>query len=172
MLTGGRRARRRLDACRGDDGVTFLELLVAMVLFGILVTFAAGPYAGYRRKQEHIGSTRELVAFLRRAQVRAVAEETTYRVDFQAGGTQAQVFKLTAGDACTGTYVAGQLLKPANNKLTYTGASFVGPCGTSSSVYFFQRGTGSKGSVTVSRAGSSTIHTVNVEGLTARVSYV
>jgi prepilin-type N-terminal cleavage/methylation domain-containing protein len=156
----------RSDA-RREDGFTLLEVLVAMVLFGIMVTLAAGPYASYRAKQEHIGSARELVGFLRRAQVRAVSEETTYRVDLLAGGTGVRVYRLT-----NGSYVAKQSLKPASTKITYTGAAFVQPSGgNGTSIWFYPRGSGSKGSLVVSRAGTSTTYTVDVEGLTARVSY-
>lgn len=167
--------RRRIDACRGDDGMTMLELLVAMIVFGVLVGIAVGPYTTYRRRQQHIGSTRELVAFLRRAQVRAIAEETTYRVDLTATGAQA--YRLASGDAC-GTPTApvwstDQQLTPSNGRITYTGASFLQSCtgSTGASVWFYARGTGSKGSVTVSENGTSKVYTVKVEGLTARVSY-
>lgn len=165
MLTLGA-ARRRVAACRGDErGVTFLELLVAMVLFGILASIAVGPYAAYRAKQEQMGSARELVAFLRRAQVRSVAEETSYRVDITA--TKATMYRFNGT-----SYVAGLVVKPMSSRITYTGASFTQPSGaTGTSVYFYARGSATKGSVTVSRSGTSKTYTVNVEGLTARVSY-
>ena len=150
-----------------DSGVTFLETLVAMVLFGVLVGIAVPPYVSYRGKQQHLGSTRELVAFLRRAQVRAVSEETTYRVDITGGGTLATAYRFDGS-----TYVAGQVLKPPSGRITYSGASFVqsgGGAGTS--VWFYARGAGSKGSVTVVREGTDKTYTVYVEGLTARVSY-
>lgn len=159
---------RRLGDRWGDDrGVTFLELLVAMVLFGILAAVAVGPFAAYRAKQEHVGSARELVAFLRRAQVRAVAEETTYRVDIAGDGKSATMYRFNGT-----TYVAGLVSKPIGSRITYTNPSFVQSSGASgTSVYFYARGSASKGSVTVSRSGNSKTYSVNVEGLTARVSY-
>lgn len=149
----------------GESGFTLIEAMFAMALFGILVGIAIGPYASYRRTQEHAGATRELVAFLRRAQVRAVSEETTYRVDLTANGATAYRFNGS-------TYDSGQVLSSPSSTITYDAASFVQPGGgNGTSVWFYARGAGSKGSVTVIRDGSSKVYTVDVEGLTARVSY-
>lgn len=151
----------------GDAGVTFLELLVTMILAGVLMAIVAAPYASYRTSQQHIGSARELVGFLRRAQVRAVAEETTYRVTFAADGRSATVYRLTGS-----TYVAAQTVRPMSSKISYTAPSFAQDGGgTGTSVFFYKRGSAGKGSVTVTRSGSGKTYTVNVEGLTARVSY-
>lgn len=150
----------------GDDGFTFLEVLVAMVLFGVLVGFAVPPYARYRGTQQHVGAARELVGFLRRAQVRAVAEETTYRVDIAADGASARMFRFDGT-----TYAGQQTLKSPSGRITYSGASFTSSSGSGASVYFFARGSASKGTVAVVRSGSSKVYTVEVEGLTARVSY-
>lgn len=150
---------------RDEGGFTLIETAVATVLFGILVTLAVGPYASYRGKQEHKSATRELVAFLRRAQVRAVSEETTYRVDLTATSATTYRFNGTS-------YDAGQVIAPPSSRITYTGAAFTqSGGGTGTSVWFYPRGSGSKGSVTVTRSGTSKTYSIDVEGLTARVSY-
>lgn len=149
-----------------EDGFTLIEVLFTMVFFGIMVAIVASPYAQYRQRQEHVGSTRELVAFLRRAQVRAVAEETTYRVDFSTDGKTVTAYKSSGG-----TFVAQNTLKAAGS-VKFTNPSFVqegGAAGTSA--WFYMRGSAGKGSVTVTHPGTSKTYTVNVEGLTARVSY-
>lgn len=152
---------------RQESGFTLIEAMIAMVLFGILVAIAAPPYAAYRTKQQHIGATRELVAFLRRAQVRAVSEETTYRVDIASNGKSATTYRFNGS-----SYVKGQVLEVPTSKLTFANASFTQPSGGSgTSVWFYARGSGSKGSVTVTSSDSSKTYTVDVEGLTARVSY-
>jgi prepilin-type N-terminal cleavage/methylation domain-containing protein len=168
LLPVSRSARTRAPRRpSGDAGVTFLELLVTMILAGVLMAVVAAPYAGYRLSQQHIGSARELVGFLRRAQVRSVAEETTYRVDFAADGKSATSYRLTAG-----TYVAQQTVRTMTSKVKFTSPSFAQETGgLGTSVFFYKRGSAGKGSVTVTRSGTSKTYTVNVEGLTARVSY-
>lgn len=150
-----------------ESGFTLIETMFAMVLLGILVGIAAPPYANYRAKQQHRGSTRELVAFLRRAQVHAVSEETTYRVDIAADGKSATTYRFNGA-----SYTAGQTLKVATSSITFANASFAQPSGgNGTSVWFYPRGSGSKGTLTVTRSGTSKTFTVDVEGLTARVSY-
>lgn len=150
-----------------ESGFTLIETMFAMVLFGILVAVAAPPYSAYRAKQQHMGATREMVAFLRRAQVRAVSEETTYRVDIAANGKRATTYRFNGA-----TYDAGQVLDVPTSSITFSNASFVQPSGgTGTSAWFYARGSGSKGSITVTRSGSSKTYTIDVEGLTARVSY-
>lgn len=163
--SGGRRRRQHDARHPGDSGFTLIETMMAMVLFGILVGIVVGPYANYRERQQHAGATRELVAFLRRAQVRAVSEETTYRVDITAGG--AASFRFNGA-----SYDPGQTLAPSNGRIEYSGASFVQPGGgLGTTVWFYARGAGSKGSVAIVREGADKVYTVEVEGLTARVSY-
>lgn len=152
---------------RAEGGFTLIETMIAMTLFGILIAISAGPYSNYRAVQEHKSATRELVAFLRRAQVRAVSEETSYRVDFAGDGKSATVYRFNGS-----SYDSGQTLKTPSGKVTYSGPAFSQPGGGSgTSVWFYARGSGSKGSVTIVRAGSEKTYSVDVEGLTARVSY-
>lgn len=159
---------------RAESGFTLIETMFAMLLFGILIGISAGPYGAYRAKQEHKGATRELVAFLRRAQVRAVSEETTYRVDIASDGRSARTFRFNGT-----TYTPGHVIRTPSSRIRYSAAAFVassvtgaaGTPGSGTSVFFYARGSASKGSVTVVRDGTDLTYTVEVEGLTARVSY-
>ncbi len=70
------------------------------------------------------------------------------------------------------TYSSVGTLAPTDSRISYSAPSFLQNDGTTtSSVYFYERGSASKGSVVVVRSGSSKQYTVNVAGLTARVSY-
>lgn len=150
---------------RDDSGFTLIELLVSIVLFGIVVGLAIAPYSAYRLRQSHVGTARELVAFLRRAQVHAVAEEAEYRVDIVSTG--AKMYRSNGA-----TFVLVQEAKPSDKRVTYSGASFVQKTGgTAASVTFYAKGSADKGTVTVVRSGSSKAYTISVEGLTARVDY-
>ncbi|HVF05922.1 MAG TPA: type II secretion system protein [Frankiaceae bacterium] len=165
---------RNATGRRADSGFTLIETMYAMVLFGILVGISAGPYGAYRAKQEHKGATRELVAFLRRAQVRAVSEETTYRIDIAADGRTARAFRFDGA-----SYAADHVIKTPSKRVRYAAADFVpsivtgaaGTPGSGTSVFFYARGSASKGTVTVVRDGTDVTYTIEVEGLTARVSY-
>ena len=149
---------------RDEGGFTLLELIITIVLFGIMLSFAVAPYAHYRLRQQHVGTAREMVAFLRRAQVRAVSEAVTYRVDITSTG--AAMFRKNGS-----VYQQVQTMTSASTRVTFTNAAFDASSGPGSSVYFYEKGSASKGSVTVARSGTSKVYTISVEGLTARVSY-
>jgi len=157
-------SRRRL---RDDSGFTLLEVMTTCLLLAIMLGLAVAPWRAYGDDKAHKDAARELVAVLRNAQVRAVAELATYRVDVTP--TTAKAYRITPG---TGTAVLKQQSSLTNAKIAYSAASFQDSNGaTSTSVYFYPKGSASKGSVTVTRAGRAHVYTVSVEGLTARVSY-
>lgn len=147
-----------------DEGFTLVELLVVIMLIGIVVGIAVAPWRSYQRRQDHVGATRETVALLRNAQVSAVAENQTYRVDFSAKEAKVYRFDGSSYDLVR-TYTPGQPL------VSFAGASFTSSEGGGSSVYFFPRGAASRGSLRVALDGTERVYTINVEGLTARVSY-
>ena len=152
-----------VDAYRRDEGFTLVELMVTLVLFGILSSLAIMPLKAYRETQEHKGATRTLVSVLRNAQVRAVAEETTYQVSFSNAGHTATLARLNLG---TGAYVT-QSSVTSPSRVTYTASG-----GTSATpLFFYARGSATPGALRVTRKGSAKQYTITVEGLTARVSY-
>jgi len=151
-----------------ESGFTLLELMVAMLLFGIICAIAVAPYRNYQTSQAHVNSTRRLVATLRNAQTRAVAEAVQYRVVIASGGKS---WQLSRANGSSWTNV-GAAVKPSDTKITIRDASFRQADGSlTSTVVFYPRGSATKGSLVVGRDDRSKVYTVTVEGLTARVSY-
>lgn len=156
-----------------ESGFTLLELMVSMLLFGILVAIAVAPYRNYQMSQAHLNSTRTLVGTLRNAQVRAVAENATYRVTFGADGKSWRMARLSSGTVTTGTWSnVGPNHAPGHGGITLRDIAFRQPDGSlGTTVYFYPRGSAGKGSLSVGRDDRAKVYTVSVEGLTARVSY-
>ena len=147
-----------------DSGFTLLEVISTCLLLGILVGMAVGPWSSYRHGRAHIEARNELVAALRNAQVSAVAENITYRVDITA--KKVVSYRVTASGAeqkrCTRSTTAWcpSLRRCVRDAL---GDRLIG--------LLLPRGSASKGDVDVVRSGRPKVYTVSVEGLTARVSY-
>ncbi len=152
-----------------ESGFTLLELLVTMTILGVIVAIAVAPYRNFQRTQAHLNSTRRLVGSLRNAQVRAVAENSTYRVSFASNGKSWTLARLVGTSTWT---TVGPTVTPSDPQITIREAVFRQSDGSEgSTVYFYPRGSASKGSLVVGRDDRSKVYTVTVEGLTARVSY-
>lgn len=171
-----RHSRRRDDA-----GFTMLELATTMMIFGVLSAIAVGGLYSMRNAFAEQGAQREVLAGLRLWQTRAVAEETTYCVDFGSTvkSTSYTVYKVPGADAgalpagyscsASGTKVAGPNKAP--DRTAFKNVTFAQRNGTDTAfVLFYPRGASSSGTFTVVRDGSTKTYTVTVEGLTARVS--
>ena len=158
---------------RSDQrGFTLIELMVTMFLTAILMAMAVGGWIAYQRAHAQADSAREIAGVLRQAQVRAQAEDATYRVDF--GATPARTYSLYKYDGTNWNLVSSY--ETEDNAVKITGADFAAISGDPSepdatSCYFFGRGTATKGSVSVIRDGSSKTYTIDVEGFTGRVKY-
>lgn len=169
---------------RGDDaGFTLIELAVAMVLMGVILGLAIGPFTSYRRAQQERAAVRDIQGVLRETQSRSVAEECIYRVTFSPSTTNSSAArayviqkKETAGrcDLSTGTWTTKESRTIDSTAVWVKSASFDNLAAdadvTAGSVYFYPRGTASPGSLTIMRSNGSKTYAVTVEGLTGRVS--
>ena len=152
-----------------DSGFTLVEVLAAMVLFGILSTIAVTGYRQYQRSHEEQGSADALTAVLRNAQERSTAESRTYCIRIGADSRSWTIWRASCG---TGTQVGAGTTDSAQVTMPAASRSFVDRSGATSStdIYFYRSGMASAGSLQVIRAGSSKIYTLRVEGLTGRVT--
>lgn len=154
-----------------DAGFTMVELLVSMLIAGVLMALAVPSYRHYQDAQDFVGGARNTVSVLRTAQGSAVAEETTYRVDFSVGGRSITTYRWNASLA-TPAFVKVKTTTLRGSSPTFTSPAFTKRSGgTSISAYFYARGTASDGQVVIAKSGTSKRLTVSVEGLTGRVTY-
>ena len=153
---------------QGNNGYTLIELLVVMVIIGALSALGTSGWSRYQRNVEHRGSAQEIVSALRNAQQASLAEAVTYCVTFDAAARTYQVFKF----ACGGTNPpASGVDRTQSSRVTLVSPAFTQLNGSpSNQVSFFPRGSATKGSVKVARAGSTRAYTITVEGLTGRVA--
>lgn len=151
---------------RHDQGFTMVELLVALSIVGVMTGLAVAGWSGYANANEHTGTRDGIVSALRAANQRALAEAKPYCVTFDVAAGTWTTHRLT----CSGVVVKGP--EPVvGRSISLAEAGFLQPdASTQPQVLFTPRGTGSKGSIKVKRAGSSKVYVVSVEGLTGRVS--
>lgn len=162
MLVTARSGRR----ARGEAGFTMIELVVAMVIMGVLMALAIPTWSHYQNKQDYVGAAREVVSDLRQAQLQAVSQETTYRVDFS--GRTMKIYGFNGS-----TYLLSQTLTLPGSAATFGTPSFTKSDGTTStSAWFYARGTASDGTVSLTRTNTGGhTYVIDIEGLTGRVNY-
>lgn len=160
-----RRLAVRAGASGDEAGFTLLEVISTCLLASILFGLSVGPFREYQLNHEQRGTMRTAVAAMRYAQVAAVSEGVSYRVDVVAGGKELTVSRVSS------TTQVVRRTRVSDNRFTFVSPSFVGPSGTTQRATFYPRGSATPGTLDVSRTGSDKVHRITVEGLTARVSY-
>ncbi|MDP9239995.1 MAG: prepilin-type N-terminal cleavage/methylation domain-containing protein [Actinomycetota bacterium] len=162
---------------RRPDGFSLIEVLTSIVIAGILLATVSMSFARYLRSTQQSNTATEIRAELRNAAERSLSEGRTYCVYFN---TAARTYATYRSD-CTVSANRVTLARPGSTLVTVSAVNFTPPspavpnqassCPTlNACAYFYPRGNGVPGSVTITRSGSSKIYTVSVEGLTSRVS--
>jgi prepilin-type N-terminal cleavage/methylation domain-containing protein len=162
---------QRRTAAPADGGFTLVELIVTMTIMSILLDLAFPAWRNYQANSDTVSAARTAVSLMRNAQVRAVSEEMTYRVDVNTSTKTLSVYRCVPGTAPL-TCTLRQAKTLDGSTVRITSAAFTNSSGSSTTTaWFYARGTASPGTLVVQRTGRNTQHVVEVEGLTGRVSY-
>ena len=150
---------------RSDSGFSLLEVMVTIALAGILMAFAVSGWSSWTKASAHAGAAREIQSAMRHAQQQAVTEGTATCFLFDDAADSYAVYRGRCTDA------GKQLVKgpmAVSQYVDITGPEF-GTDGAEDGTSFLGRGTGSAGTVTVTRPGSARTYVLTVDGLTGRV---
>jgi hypothetical protein len=143
-----------------------------MAIFGILCAVSVGGFRQWWQSHEQSGTAAGIQSLLRETQQRAVTEGRSMCVQFNVATQTYAMYRGACDDVAPAPLLLQGPVHTASPNVRIAAASFTGPAGATSGVTFMARGTAWPGSVQVLRDGSSTVHTVSVEGLTGRVSLV
>ena len=160
--------RRQPPAARTEAGFTLVEVMVAVLLFGVLCAMAVSGARGLVSAEGHRGTADSVASTIRQAQVRAVTEGVSMCLSFDVAANTYTLSRFACG---TATVKINGPIKVEDGSVDITSASFTAPDGTTSSgITFRPAGSAYPGTLTIARSGSSKVYTLTVEGLTGRVS--
>jgi prepilin-type N-terminal cleavage/methylation domain-containing protein len=160
---------------RSDSGFTLIELIVTITLASILMTIGMFAMRNFLISNREAGTANGIRSALRNASENSLSQGRTYCVYFTA--TTWTVYKSDCTVTANKTAGPFQVDDPS---ITLSSISFAPPeqavpgqttaCpgSTNHCAYFYPRGTALAGSVQITRPGKA--YTINVEGLTSRVS--
>lgn len=178
-MTRNRSQWRAVRHREPDGGFTLVELLVAMIVFGVVASISVWGLRSFQRAQDESGTAHDVVAALRNVAERAQSEGRTYCVSFDTG-TQWSVWRYScesgwtnAGDTATrvlsGQHVQGDSAITVSVPFAASTHGDTCTAGAGRCAYFYPRGTASAGTLVVNRGSSGKTYTIKVEGLTGRV---
>lgn len=161
-----------------DGGFSLVEVIVAIALMSVVMGIGILSMRSFLISNRESGTALDIRSALRNASELSVADGRTYCVYFTA--TTWTTFK---SDCTVAANQIGSPQKVTDPSITLGSFTFAPPgaaipgqataCPTTNQcAYFYPRGTGLAGALQVTRTGSTKTYTINVEGLTSRVSMV
>jgi prepilin-type N-terminal cleavage/methylation domain-containing protein len=167
-----------------EAGFSLIELLATMVLLGILLTLGAFALKNFWMRRSLDGSTKQVTAQLRQMQQRAVAEShpLIYGAGFTEGSPTYTLLKydpaatLSKCETLTTVALEDGVKVGAGTSFEsspYIALSECDPASGDQFVFFFARGTATKGELNLIHEGlagsSQDTTTISVTNLTGRV---
>jgi prepilin-type N-terminal cleavage/methylation domain-containing protein len=177
-------------ALKGTEGFTLVELLVTLLLMTVLLALAATALRQFWRVQSLEGGQDELSTELRGLQARVVSEShpLVYGAAFKVGSSgwinvqynpeTGACTRVRSSDFDGGEFSGGVVVKSLGFEGYSAGSPLVdvtGLCSDAGSggwtdvVFFFARGSATRGSVTIEHTSLGREKTVCVNGVTSRV---
>ena len=168
--------RTRATGIAPDGGFSLVEVIVAISLMSVVMSLGILAMRSFLMSNRESGTALDIRSALRNASELSVSEGRTYCVYFTATTWTTYTSNCTvAADKVGGSQQVN------DTSITLSSFSFTPPataipgqttaCPTANRcAYFYPRGTALGGAVQVTRASKT--YTINVEGLTSRVSMV
>jgi prepilin-type N-terminal cleavage/methylation domain-containing protein len=151
-----------------DGGFTLIELVVVMALISIIAAIGVGSWRAWAIASGQKGASVSLQSIMRQTQVRAITEGVDFCMDFDVAASAYSVYRGTCGTGMVrvnGPYTLG------DSKLRLANVQFTRLDGTTTSQTTFRAsGRAWPGGLSITRTDSSKAYSIDVEGLTGRVS--
>ena len=151
-----------------DSGFTLLEIIVVVGLVSVLAALGVGAWKSWTVAEAQKGAATDLQTVMRQTQVRAVTEGKNFCIKFGTPADTYTVYRYACDESpekVNGPFTLG------DSRVHLAGVQFHQPDGSlTTMVNFRPSGSAWPGELTITRSGSPKTYTLDVEGLTGRVS--